>query len=512
MAAKSAPGHDKIDPKVLKSALILIVGAMAVIFDTTIVSVALHTLSARLHAPVSTIQWVSTGYLLALGIAVPLSTWALRRFGGKNLWMAALAIFLVGSIGSSLAWNVDSLIAWRVVQGVGGGIMLPLLTTLIIQAAGGKALGRTVTVITLPALLGPILGPLIGGAILTHLSWRFMFWVNVPFCLAGLALAARYMSADKPAAGTPRPRLDLPGLALLAPGVAALILGLSDAGSAAGFAHPDVIVSLAIGAALVAAFTGYSIRLGRRHGQPLVDVRLLTRRAVGSASAVLFFSGFSLYGAMLLLPLFYQEVRGASALTAGIMLVPQGVGALLSRNVAGRLTDKIGARWIAVVGFAVVAAATVPFAFAGAHTDPWLLALYQVIRGLGLGAVTLSVTASAFIGLDKQEISHSSVLTRTVQQIGGSFGTAVLAVILTASVVAHHGALAAGFHIAFWWAVGFSAVAMLLSLWLPGSPRTAKSAGEQLPAVAQPRAVQPPATPMPASVSSVPAPPLPGRA
>jgi EmrB/QacA subfamily drug resistance transporter len=516
MAAKSAPGQDKIDPKVLRSALILVVGAMAVIFDTTIVSVALHTLSARLHAPVSTIQWVSTGYLLALGIAVPLSTWALHRFGGRNLWMAALTIFLVGSIGSSLAWNVDSLIAWRVVQGVGGGIMLPLLTTLIIQAAGGKALGRTVTIITLPALLGPILGPLIGGAILTHLSWRFMFWVNVPFCLAGLALAARYMSADKPASGTPRPRLDLPGLALLAPGVAALILGLSNAGSAAGFAHPDVIVALTIGAALLAAFTAYAIRLGRRHGDPLVNVRLLARRPVGSASAVLFFSGFSLYGAMLLLPLFYQEVRGASALTAGIMLVPQGVGALLSRNVAGRLTDKIGARPIAVVGFAVVAAATVPFAFAGAHTDPWLLALYQVIRGLGLGGVTLAVTASAFIGLDKQEISHSSVLTRTVQQIGGSFGTAVLAVILTASIAAHHGALGTGFHIAFWWAAGFSALAMLLSLWLPGSPRTAKTPTVAQPAAAtEPPAAQPPTTPVSAPVSapvpSAPAPPLPGR-
>ena len=130
-----------------------------------------------------TIQWVTTGYLLALGIAVPLSTWGLRRFGGKRLWLAALTVFLIGSIGSSLAWNVGSLIAWRVVQGAGGGIMFPLLTTLIMQAAGGKALGRTVTVIALPALLGPILGPLVGGAILTHLSWRFMFWVNVPFCV-----------------------------------------------------------------------------------------------------------------------------------------------------------------------------------------------------------------------------------------------------------------------------------------------------------------------------------------
>jgi MFS family permease len=514
MAAKPAAGQDGIDPKVLKSALILIVGALAVVFDTTIVAVALHTLAAQLHASVSTIQWVTTGYLLALGIAVPLSTWGLRRFGGKRLWLTALTIFLIGSVGSSLAWNVGSLIAWRVVQGAGGGIMLPLLVTLVMQAAGGKALGRTVTIVALPALLGPILGPVVGGAILTHLSWRFMFWVNVPFCIAGFILAARSMPADKPAPGTPRPRLDLPGLALLAPGLAAVILGLSNAGSSVGFAHPDVIVPLVAGVALIAAFTAYALRLtgkqeeGRRGdgqhgsgqhgdgqhgagrcGQPLVDVSLLARRPVASASAVLFFSGFSLYGAMLLLPLYYQEVRGASALTAGIMLIPQGIGTLLSRGLAGRLTDKIGARSIAVAGFAIVAAATVPFAFAGPGANAWLLALWLVIRGFGLGAVTIPVMAVAFLGLAKEQIAHASVVTRTIQQIGGSFGTAVLAVILSGAVAARPGNLAPGFHTAFWWATGFSAVAVLLSLWLPGPPPTpatpvtsaAAPAGEQAP-------------------------------
>jgi EmrB/QacA subfamily drug resistance transporter len=477
MTAAAAPGTDRIDPTVLKRALILIVGFIAVIFDTTIVSIALHTLAAQLHAPVSTIQWVTTGYLLALGIAVPLSTWGLRRFGGKRLWMAALAVFLVGSIGSSLAWNIDSLIAWRVVQGAGGGIMFPLLTTLIMQAAGGKALGRTVTVVALPALLGPILGPVVGGAILTHLSWRFMFWVNVPFCVAGLILAARHLPDDQPDPTAPKPRLDLPGLALLMPGVAAIILGLSNAGSNAGFAHPGVIAPVAIGVALTAAFTAYALRLIRRHGQPLVDVSLLARRPVVSASAVLFFSGFSLYGAMLLLPLYYQEVRGVSALTAGIMLVPQGVGALLSRGLAGRLTDKIGARPITVTGFAIVAASTVPFAFAGPDTNAWLLTLWLVIRGFGLGAVTISVMVVAFLGLDKEQIAHSSVVTRMAQQIGGSFGTAVLAVILSAVIAAHHGDLATGFHFAFWWATGFSVVAVLLSLWLPSAPRKPAAPG-----------------------------------
>jgi EmrB/QacA subfamily drug resistance transporter len=462
-----ASADDKVDPKVIKTGLILVVGILAVVFDTTIVSVALHTLATDLHSSVSTIQWVNTGYLLALGMTVPLSTWGLRRYGGKRLWMFALTVFLIGSIGSSLAWNADSLIGWRVVQGAGGGLLLSVLTTLIMQAAGGKSLGRTVTLIALPALLGPILGPLIGGAILTHLSWRFMFWVNVPFCLIGLALAAKYLPEDTVAAVKPKP--DALGFALLAPGIAALILGLSNAGAAAGFGHGDVIIPLAIGVVLLVVFCLYALR----ESEPIADIRLFAHRSVATSSAVLFFSGFTLYGTMLLLPLFYQEARGATALSAGIMLVPQGVGALLCRGLAGRLTDKIGGRPVAVVGFAIIAAATLPFCYADPKTSSWLLALWLLVRGIGLGAVTISVTAVAYLGLDRAQIPHASVLTRTAQQIGGSFGTAVLAVILESAATAHRGNLTAAFNIAFWWSVGFAALAAALSLWLPGRPRPA---------------------------------------
>jgi EmrB/QacA subfamily drug resistance transporter len=466
-ATTSAPAKEKIDPQVLKTAMILMVGALAVIFDTTIVSVALHTLAAELHTSVPVIQWVTTGYLLALGIAVPLSTWGLRRFGGKRLWMFSLAVFLAGSVGSSLAWDVGSLIAWRVVQGIGGGLMLPLLTTLIMQAAGGRQLGKVVTYVALPALLGPILGPLAGGVILTHLSWRFMFWINVPFCVAGLTLAWRFMAGDVPPEPA-RARLDLPGLALLAPASAAILLGLANAGTAAGFGHPGVIVPLAAGVALLAAFTWYALR----SSEPIVAVRLLAKRAVASSSAVLFFAGFSLYGAMLLMPLYYQQVHGFSPLAAGAMLVPQGAGAVLSRTVAGSLLDRVGPRVIAMLGFVVVAAATIPFAVAGPHASEWPLVLALVVRGFGLGAVTMPVIMAAYIGLDKGEIPHSSALTRITQQVGGSFGTAVLAVILASAVTAHQGNLVGAFGAAFWWSTGFSAVAVLLSLWLPG--RTAR--------------------------------------
>lgn len=456
---------ERLDPHVLTVAGVLVVGVLAVMFDTTIVSVALHTLSTDLHAPISTIQWVTTGYLLALGMTVPLSTWGLGRFGGKRLWMFALAVFLAGSIASSLAWSGSSLIAFRVVQGIGGGLMMPLLQTLIVTAAGGKLLGRTIAVIALPALLGPILGPLLGGFILTSLDWRWMFWVNVPFCVAGLLLAWRFLPVDAPASG---PRLDLRGLLMLSPGVAAVIFGLSRVTGPGGFAQGWVVVPLVIGLALLAAFGRYAAR--RR--DPLVDVRLLIRRPVGPSAVVLFLSGFALYGAMLLLPLFWQQVRGVDALTAGLMLVPQGIGTLLSRTLAGRLTDRIGARWVAAAGFVIVALGTLPFTAADASTSGILLLVALLVRGFGLGAVTIPVMAVSYLGLEGNDVAHSSVITRLSQQLGGSFGTAILAVLLQVALTSHVGAggrdLALAYDSVFWWSIGFTALAVILSLALPG--------------------------------------------
>jgi EmrB/QacA subfamily drug resistance transporter len=447
-----------VDRDVLRTAVALIVGALAVIFDTTITSIALPTLVRELHAPVSTIQWVSTGYLLSLGVVIPVVAWAQSRTGGKRLWIVALAVFLLGSVLCSLAWNAPSLIAFRVVQGIGGGLMLPLLSTLVMQAARGRNLGRTMAVIGLPAVLGPILGPVLGGVILHWLDWRWLFWVNVPFCLVGIVLAVRLLPDDRPAG---RVRLDLPGLALIGPGTVGLLYGLSNVGHPGGFGRTDVLVPLIAGVLLTASFAWRAARSG---DGALVDVRLLRHRPVASSSAMLFLSGASLYGAMLLLPLYFQESRGASVLTAGLLLVPQGVGSLLSRSLSGRLMETIGARTLVAAGFVLVGLATVPFALAGPHTsEVWLLTAL-LVRGFGLSVVTVPVMAVAFVGLERSAIPHASILTRIAQQVGGSFGTAVLAVILAAT----H-----SFDRAFWWSVGFTALAVALSFLLPGRPSAA---------------------------------------
>jgi len=283
-----------LDPAFRRLALALLTGVLAVVFDTTIVNVALDTLGRELHAGVSTIQWVTTGYLLALGMAVPITGWLVDRFGSKAVWMGALTLFLAASIGASLAAGAPMLIAFRVLQGLGGGLMLPVLQTLLVQAAAGRPLGRVTALISLPVLLGPVLGPVVGGLIVQHLSWRWIFWVNVPFGVAGLILAWRLMPA------TPRNRtatLDVVGLALLSPGVALVLFGLS---------RRDWWPAIA-GAVITILF----VARAARRADALVDVRLLRTPSFSAASALMFLSGFALYGAMLLVPLYFQQERGA---------------------------------------------------------------------------------------------------------------------------------------------------------------------------------------------------------
>jgi EmrB/QacA subfamily drug resistance transporter len=475
---------DKLDPSVVRLIVILLVGLIPSLLDTTIVNVAIGTIGKDLHTTVSSIQWVITGYLLSFGMVIPLSGWALSRFGGRTIWIFSLSVFLLGSITSGAAWNVSSLIAFRVLQGAGGGLMLPLLTTLITQAVGGGQLGRLMASVSLPVAVVPILGPVLSGLIISNLSWRWIFYVNVPICVAGIVLAWRGLAGRPGAADAPattggkasagpgtRTRLDVIGLLLLCPALAGLLYGLAQVSSSDGFWHPRVLIPLLAGLALLAGFIWHALHMT---GEPLVDLRLFRSRGFAGASSLMFLAGLSIYGAMLLLPLYFQEARGYSALAAGLLLVPQGIGSILPRTIVGKLSDKIGPRPVAIAGIVLTVAGTIPFGLATAHTSDVLLCAALVVRGAGLGAATIALMAGAFQGLSRSDLPHASSATRIMQQVGGAFGAAVLVVILTAQE-AGRGAtdlagVAAAFGHTFWWCVGFTVLSIVPALLLPGRP------------------------------------------
>ncbi|WFE93444.1 MDR family MFS transporter [Micromonospora sp. WMMD987] len=481
-SGKSAPAaapadSDRIDPVVRRLALTVIVGALAAVFDTTIVSVAINDLARDLDAPLSTIQWVSTGYLLAMFVTIPIVGWAQAAVGGKRLWLGSLGFFLLGSVLCAAAWDAPSLIVFRIVQGVAAGIMMPLMSTLIMQAVRGRNIGRVMATISLPVALGPILGPVLGGLLLATGNWRLLFGVNILFCAVGGWLAFRNLPDDRPVGE--RGRLDAVGLLLLSPGAAALIYGLSQIPVTSGLGSPRVLVPLVAGLVLVVGFVGWALRRG---SAALVNVRLLSHRSLAASSALLFLVGVTLYGAMLLLPLYWQQARGEDALGAGLLLIPQGIGSLLSRPLAGRWTDRVGPRWIAFAGFCIVGLATVPFAVAPDSPYPLLMAVL-VVRGLGLGIATIPLASAAYLGMDHRDIPNASIIVLVTQQIGGSFGTAVLAMILqhAGSGARSPEALTQAFGTTFWWSVGFTVLAVPLCLLLPGRPKPLTDS-EQSPA------------------------------
>jgi EmrB/QacA subfamily drug resistance transporter len=327
--------------------------------------------------------------------------------------------------------------------------------------------------VAVPALLAPILGPVIGGVILDGLSWRWIFFVNVPVCTIALLLAWRGMPDSRERG---EKRLDVLGLALLSPALAAIVYGLSEAGSQGGFAGTRVIVALAIGAALLAAFAAHALRTTV---EPIIDLRLFRERSFTASAALMFTFGLSIFGAMLLLPLYYQQARGQSALDAGLALAPQGLGTMIALVVVGRLTDKVGPRPIVLVGMVLATLGTIPYALVGSDTSTLALGASLIIRGAGLGAVIVPAMTAAYHDLRPEQIPRATSAMRIFQQIGASFGTAVLALILqhqTSNHAAGPAGLATAFGHTFWWAVGFTALACIPALLLPGAPATAPAA------------------------------------
>jgi EmrB/QacA subfamily drug resistance transporter len=459
--------EQKLTPQVRKVLLALIVGGIAAILDSTMMTLALHTLVLQLHSTVDAIQWVTTGYLLAVAVAIPITGWAESRWGGKRLWMAALILFVVGSVLCALSWNDASLIAFRVLQGFGAGLIFPLLQTLGVRAAGGVASPRLIATVSLPLAIGPILGPIVGGVILNSLSWQWLFLVNVPIIAVGLVLAWRYLPADGPVLGAARSRLDVVGVVLLAPALVGILLGLSNLSEDGGIAHVGVLVPLVAGILLLGAFILWAVR--RPAGQrPIVDVRLLHFRSLGTASAVLFTAGAAIYAGAFLLPLYFQELHGQTVLNAGLLLIPQGVGSLAARFVVGRLVGRFGARAVTIASFLVAAAATVPFAFAGADTSLWLLAVVLLVRGFGIGTLLVPPISVAYQDVPPAGIPDATMNTRIAQQVGASFGIAIVAVALQSLQTS--GATDA-FQGAFWWSIGISAAALIPAIALPASRR-----------------------------------------
>jgi EmrB/QacA subfamily drug resistance transporter len=424
-ATAAPPG--KLDAAVLKIAGVVVLGAIMSILDITVVSVALPTFQVEFDATYAQVAWTMTGYTLALATVIPLSGWAADRFGTKRLYMLALLLFTLGSALCATADSIEQLVAFRVLQGLGGGMLMPIGMTIMTRAAGPERIGRLMAVLGIPMLLGPIAGPILGGWLIEAASWHWIFLINVPIGAAALVYALIALPKDSP---QPSESFDFVGMLMLSPGLALFLYGVSSLPAAGTMTATKVWLPMLAGGLLVIGFVLYSFK--PRH--PLLDLRLFRNRNLTVSTISLFVFIIAFMGAGLLFPSYFLQVRGQSTLHAGLLMAPQGIGAMITMPIAGVLADRVPVGRTVPFAMALIAAGFFTFTQVGTDTSYLLLCGSLFVMGLGMGGTMMPIMTSALRTLKGPEVARGSTLVNILQQIGGSIGSATMSVILTSQL------------------------------------------------------------------------------
>ncbi|HEY1778608.1 MAG TPA: DHA2 family efflux MFS transporter permease subunit [Solirubrobacteraceae bacterium] len=471
--AASAAELDRIPRQVWIISGVAMLGAVMSILDTTIVNVALATLGKDLHSSLANIQWVITGYLLSLAAVIPVTGWASRRYGAKRVFLVSLGLFTLGSLLCGLATSDTELIAFRVLQGAGGGMIMPLAQIIMADAAGPKRMGRVMGLVAVPMMLAPTLGPLLGGVLIQTLDWHWIFFVNLVVGAFAIPLAVRLLPDKR---GEKSDTLDIQGLALMSIGLVGVTYGLAEAGIYNSFGNPHVWGPIVVGIILISAFAVHALRV--KH--PLLDLRLYRRWHFSAASIVMFALGAAVFGAMILMPLYWQNLRGYDVIDTGLLTGPQGLGMAFAMPLSSKLTERYGGGPVALVGVLITVVMTVPFGLIGAHTSVAALCVVMVLRGAGMGASFMPAMTAAFAALERSEVSHATPQLNVLNRIGGSIGTTVLAVVLADALRHAHSPAAAAhaYGTAFWWSVAMAAAAIVPCVVLMRAESNARKAAK----------------------------------
>lgn len=450
--------------EIINQAWIIVLGAIAPMLDSTMVNIALNKLSSAFNESLNTVQWVVTGYLLAMVVAVPFTGWLNDKIGGKKVFLVAEVLFGLSSLAAAMSDNITMLIMIRFIQGFSAGLITPLLTTLLVDVAGVESMGRIMAIVGLPIILGPIFGPVIGGLIVQYLSWRWIFFVNVPIVIIAIVLVWMKLPSTTPK--NPTAKFDWTGVGLLAGGSAAIVYGIVKTSSKDNFINNTTLFYVGMGIIFLVIYAIYALFRKRQAVMPLF---LFKRRNFTGSMIGLVLAGIVNNGPMLLLPLFFQNLRGQTVAEAGLSLISQGIGMLIARPIIGRFVDLIGARRVLIVGLLVTLVGTVPFVFFDQHTNFWLLMVVLFIRGIGAGAIISPLMTDSFVGQDPKYSGQISIAGRITQNIGGALGSALMATIVSAYLTSHTHelltshltAIAHAYQQGFTWAVACTAVLII---------------------------------------------------
>lgn len=434
------------------------------ILDVTIVNVAIPTIGHDFHASAASVDVVVIGFLVSLAVFIPASGWIGDRFGGKRTLLVAVAVFTLASAMCGLATSLGELVVFRVIQGVGGGMLTPVGMAMLYRTFPPSERVRLAGILMVPTALAPALGPVIGGLLVTDLTWRWVFFVNLPIGTAALIFGALFVSEQRESAPG---RFDLTGFVLAGAGLGALMYGVSE-GPAQGWGSITVIAMMAAGVTLLAAM----VRVELVRDQPMINLRLFSDRLFRASNVLVVITMTGFFGVLYMVPLYYQDARGLSALDSGLSTFPEAIGVLIAAQIVSRhLYPRVGPRRLMAAGLAGIAVVTTAMAAAsGSSTSLWLLRVLMFTLGFCIPFVMMSMQAAAFSTISPASTGRASTLFNANRQLGGAVGVALLSTVLAAigptrqlglHTVAHMAAYRGAFLAAAAAAVAGSATALL---------------------------------------------------
>jgi EmrB/QacA subfamily drug resistance transporter len=448
---------------------IVLIGTFMVILDTSIVNVALPQIGADFHT-ISGVEWIVTAYLLAVGVSMMATGWFADRFGRKWVFVISLALFTAGSLLCALSPNLEFLVLFRVLQGVGGGALMPLAMAMIYELFEPTERGRALGYFGIAAMAAPAIGPVLGGTVVSSVGWRWLFLINVPIGLVGVPVAVRLLRDTGYREARPFDRF---GLATAGTGLVALLIGLQQGGSW-GWTSVAVVALLGAGAVLFTVFTVHSLR----HQAPLVDMRLFANPVFALSMVAIALMTVAQYSRLVYIPLELGSTRGIDELKIGLVMLPAALGVAITMPIGGWLTDRVGSRLPYTSGVVVLFAAYWSLAHLTADTDLVWVALALLVGGLGAGLGLMAPNVVAMNSVTASHVGQAAGLSSVSRQVSAAFGTAVLASIFASVLPAEQGAggaslddSIAAYNTIFRAVLYVLAVAAFVGLWLPGRRR-----------------------------------------
>jgi len=420
-----------------QAALVVALGVFMPVLDSTVVAVALPQMQSYFHTDRATISWVATGYFLAQAAVIPITGYLSDRIGAKVVFLGALALFTVGSGLCAIAPNEQLLIAFRVLQGIGGGALFPIAFAIPFRVFPLAERGVAAAVTSVPVLLAPTFGPTVGGWLTTSFDWRAIFFVNLPVGVIALVLG-RLVLRGRDGDGTStlqagtRQRLDVLGLVLAMAGFTSLVYGISEAGNAS-WTNQTVVVALIVGVLLLVGFVVTALRTS----DPVLDVRLFRNPTFTMANVLLWSISAFLFSTLFLLPIFFQQVQGHTPLQSGAYFILQGVATAAATVLSGWLYNRVGPRILAVVGFALITIGTIGCTQLSVETTWQSLQVWLVLRGLGLGLAMTPLSTLALAIVSNRELARASSLVNVMRQVAGAIALSVLTTYFATQTTAH---------------------------------------------------------------------------